>query len=140
MADDVGRQDHAETRDRIGVDREEGALRDDDIESEVADRPEHACPAATVKQGPVVGGGVGQQGEVRARAIPTAIITKVSVIAAPVTLLVAIQVASGWLNRCSAPIEKALRAAMLKRASASNHLVLTATASGCRGHRCLLAV
>jgi hypothetical protein len=49
---------------------------------------------------------------VRASAIPTAMITRVSVIAAPETWWLAIQVVSEWLNQWTAPIEKQLRAAM----------------------------
>jgi hypothetical protein len=48
---------------------------------------------------------------VRAIAIPIAMITSVSVIAAPVTWWPAIHVARGCSNQCTAPIEKQLRAA-----------------------------
>lgn len=56
----------------------------------------------------------GADGEagVRASVIATAIMIRVSVIAALLTWWLAIQVASGWLNQCAAPIEKQLRAAI----------------------------
>jgi uncharacterized protein YggT (Ycf19 family) len=56
---------------------------------------------------------------VRARAKATAIVIRVSVIAAAVTWLVAIQVVSGWLNQRWEPIEKALRAVMIAIPSAA---------------------